>query len=142
MKTKQPVSLSTTPHWHTDSAIIVYGCETWSYPFWICVYQLFLIWLFTVCETHTAKVPLYFGCKERHKFKVFENRLLRRIFWSYESGENCVMRYFVICTVARILLGWPNQGEWNGECIDVWEDYKCVQNFGQKISREEVIWEI
>jgi hypothetical protein len=44
-------------------------------------------------------------CKEIHKYEVFENRLLRRIFEVNESGENCIMRSFVICTVARIVLG-------------------------------------
>jgi len=38
---KQPVSLSTTPQWHVNCIIIVYGCETWSYPFWGSIFQLF-----------------------------------------------------------------------------------------------------
>jgi hypothetical protein len=47
-------------------------------------------------------VALY-GCesrsltlREEHRLRVFENRVLRRIF-GQEVGENCVMRSFITC---------------------------------------------
>jgi hypothetical protein len=40
---------------------------------------------------------------EEHRLRVFENRVLRRIFGTKrnevtEFGENCIMRNFVTCT--------------------------------------------
>jgi hypothetical protein len=36
--------------------------------------------------------------REEHRLKVFENRLLRRMF-GLKAGENCIMRSFVNCTL-------------------------------------------
>jgi hypothetical protein len=41
--------------------------------------------------------------REEHRLRVFENRVLRRIFgpkrnW-WETGEDCMMRSFVTCKV-------------------------------------------
>jgi hypothetical protein len=39
-------------------------------------------------------------------FRVFENRMLRRIFGpKREAGESCIMRSFITCTLQQILLG-------------------------------------
>jgi hypothetical protein len=47
--------------------------------------------------------------KKEHRLRVFENRVLRRIFGPrrdevMEAGENCIMRSSIICT-HMILLG-------------------------------------
>jgi hypothetical protein len=57
---------------------VLYGCETWS---------LIL--------------------REVHRPRVFEIRVLRRIFRPkmkkcQESGENCIMKSFVICTLHQV----------------------------------------
>jgi hypothetical protein len=58
----------------------LYGCETWS-----------------------------FTLREEQRLRVFENRVLRRIFGtkSEEDGswENCIMMNFIICILHRILFG-------------------------------------
>jgi hypothetical protein len=58
--------------------VVLYGCETWSLTL-----------------------------REEHKLKVFENRVLRRIFGPKrdevrENGENCILRSFVICTLRQV----------------------------------------
>jgi hypothetical protein len=44
--------------------------------------------------------------KEEHRLRVFENRLLRRIFGlkrdEVTSGENYITRSFVICTLCQV----------------------------------------
>jgi hypothetical protein len=52
------------------------------------------------------------GCetlREEHRLRVFENRVLRRIFGPKRedggSWENCIMMNFTACNVHRILLG-------------------------------------
>jgi hypothetical protein len=67
--------------------LILYGCETW-------------------CPT----------LREDYRLRVFENRVLRRIFGPERveitgNGENCTMGSFIICTHHQILLGRSNQGE-------------------------------
>jgi hypothetical protein len=45
--------------------------------------------------------------REEHGLRVFENRVLRRIFGlkrdevMREIGENCIMKSFVICTLRQ-----------------------------------------
>jgi hypothetical protein len=51
-----------------------------------------------------------FGCekwsltvREEHELRVFENRVLRRIFGlKREGGENCITRNFIICTLRQV----------------------------------------
>ena len=44
--------------------------------------------------------------REEHRLRVFENRVLRRIFGpKRESGENYIMRSLMICTPHPILCG-------------------------------------
>jgi hypothetical protein len=44
---------------------------------------------------------------EEHRLGVFENRVLRRIFGLKRdglTGENCIMKSFMICTLRQVLL--------------------------------------
>jgi hypothetical protein len=55
--------------------VILHGCETWA---------LIL--------------------REEYRLRVFENRVLRRIFGQKrgEVGENCIMRSFITCTHCQV----------------------------------------
>jgi len=62
--------------------VVLFGCETWS-----------------------------LSLKEERRLRVFENRVLRRIFGPKtdevtESGENSIMRSLMICTPHPILCGF------------------------------------
>jgi hypothetical protein len=70
--------------------LVLYGCETWSLTL-----------------------------REEHRLRVFENRVLRRIFGPKrdevtENGGSCTMRNFIICSHPQISLGKSSQGEWGG----------------------------
>jgi len=54
-------------------SVVLYGCETWS-----------------------------FTLREERRLRVFENRVLRRIFG---PGKNYIMRCLMICTAHPILFG-------------------------------------
>jgi hypothetical protein len=60
--------------------VVLYECETWSLTL-----------------------------REEHKLRVFENRVLRRIFGPKreedDHGGNCIMMNFITCILHRILLG-------------------------------------
>jgi hypothetical protein len=61
-------------------SVVLYGCETWS-----------------------------LSVREEHKLRVFENRVLRRIFGSKGDGvtgdwENCITRSCKICTLRQVYL--------------------------------------
>jgi hypothetical protein len=45
--------------------------------------------------------------REEHRLRVFENRVLRRIFGSRRDGmeKNYIMRSLIICTAHQILFG-------------------------------------
>jgi hypothetical protein len=67
--------------------VVLYGCETWSMTL-----------------------------REEHRLRVFENRVLRRIFGPKRdevtgNGGSCTMRSFIICTHPQISLGKSSQGE-------------------------------
>jgi hypothetical protein len=67
--------------------LVLYGCETWSLTL-----------------------------REEHRMRVFENRVLRRIFGPMRdevTGEwrSCTMRNFIICTHPQISLGRSSQGK-------------------------------
>jgi hypothetical protein len=58
--------------------VVLHGCETWS--------------------------PTL---REEHRLGVFENRVLRRIFGPKRdevTGENCIMKSLMICTLHQVLL--------------------------------------
>jgi hypothetical protein len=49
------------------------------------------------------------GGKEEQRLRVFENRVLRRIFGGkrdevLEVRENCIMRSFITCTLLQVQL--------------------------------------
>jgi hypothetical protein len=51
--------------------------------------------------------------REEHRLRVFENRVLRRIFGPkrdevMENGESCTVESLIICTHHQILLGRSN----------------------------------
>jgi hypothetical protein len=53
------------------------------------------------CETCSLTL------REEHRLRVFENRVLRRIFGPkgmkrQEVGENCIMRSFITCTLLQV----------------------------------------
>jgi hypothetical protein len=60
--------------------VVLYGCETWSA-----------------------------ALRDEHRLRVFENRVLRRIFGpkrkKTDHGESRIMMSFMTCTLHRILLG-------------------------------------
>jgi hypothetical protein len=50
--------------------------------------------------------------KEENTFSMFENAVLRGIFGlkgEEVKGQNCIMRFFIICTPHQLLLGLSNQ---------------------------------
>jgi hypothetical protein len=58
------------------NVLVIYGCETWSLTL-----------------------------REEHTMRVFENRVLRRIFGPKRdevTGENCIMRNFITCTLLQV----------------------------------------
>jgi hypothetical protein len=61
-------------------AVVLCGCEAWSLTL-----------------------------REEHRLRVFENRVLRKIFGpkrrKTDRGENCIMMNFIACILHRILLG-------------------------------------
>jgi len=56
--------------------VVLYGCETWS-----------------------------LRLREEHRLRVFENRVLRRVF-GQGNGENYIMRSLGIFTPYPLLCGW------------------------------------
>jgi hypothetical protein len=69
-----------------------------------------------IYKTIILPVVLY-GCetlsrtlREEHRLRVFENRVLRRIFGPKRDevtvvGESCMMRSCMVCTLRPVLLG-------------------------------------
>jgi hypothetical protein len=60
--------------------MVLYGCETW-----------------------------FLTVREEHKLRLFESRVLRRIFGPKRDGvtgrgggENCITRSFIICTLRQV----------------------------------------
>jgi hypothetical protein len=64
--------------------------------------------------------------REEYRLRVFQNRVLRRIFGS------CTVGSFITCTHHQILLGRSNQGQWSGACGMHGRGKKHVQGFGGK----------
>jgi hypothetical protein len=64
----------------------------------------------------TIILPVLYGCeawsltlREERRLRVFENRVLRRVFGPKRdegNGENYIMRSLMICTPYPILCGW------------------------------------
>jgi hypothetical protein len=82
--------------------VVLYGCETWSLTI-----------------------------REEHKLRVFENRVLRRIFGPKREEVTgkwkiCTMRNFVICTHPQISLGKSRLG-WAGHVARMGEKIKMYK---------------
>jgi hypothetical protein len=71
--------------------------------------------------------------REEHRLKVFEDRVLRRIFGPKrgevtEGEENSIMRSYIICICHQH--GQIKEDEMGGACSLHGGGKKCVQNFG------------
>jgi hypothetical protein len=85
------------------------------------------IYILKVKQGYTVKngyIESMYGCetwsltlREEHRLRVFDNRVLRRIFGPKRdegtggNGGSCTMRSFIICTHPQISLGKSSQGE-------------------------------
>jgi hypothetical protein len=49
-----------------------------------------------------TKVVRSLTVKEEHKLRMFENRVLRRIFGPKRDGESCITRSFIICALLLV----------------------------------------
>ena len=86
---------------------ILYGCETWSL---------------------TLRVE--------RRLRVFENRVLRRIFGpkrdEVTNGEDYIMRNLKFCTPHPILCGWQNREKWDGRA--------CSKHGGEEKRIQGLVW--
>ena len=77
---KQESTLACIQNYRIILSVVLYGCETWSLTL-----------------------------REEHRLRVFENRVLGRIFGPKRDGvterENYIMRSLMICTPHPILCG-------------------------------------
>jgi hypothetical protein len=71
--------------------------------------------------------------KEQHRSRVFENRVLMRIFghkWDEVTGESCTMVSFITCTHPQISLGRSNQEKCGGQGMwHAWEKREKCTSF-------------
>ena len=87
--------------------VVLYGCETWSLTL-----------------------------REKLRLRVFENRMLRRIFGpkrdgEQEIGENYIMRCLMICTPHPIFAGDKiEKNGMGGACGTYGGRERCAQGFG------------
>jgi hypothetical protein len=95
----------------------MYGCETWSLTL-----------------------------REEHRLRVFENRVLRRIFGPKRdegtgNGGNYTMRNFIICTHPNISSDRSNQGEcgWRGMWHAWGRREKCTRCWWEAQRRETAV---
>jgi hypothetical protein len=90
-------------------AIVLYGCETWSFILW-----------------------------EECRLLVFENRVLRRAFGPKRDevtwiGENYIMRNFMISTFHPIFLGDIfEKNMLGGTCSAYWVGERCSHSFSKE----------
>jgi hypothetical protein len=115
--------------------LLPFGLESFVFPSAIKV---------TEVEIHRSKTfPVLYGCetycitqREEHRFRVCENRVLRRIFWPKKEEitggwRNGIMRSFVICAPHCVLLEWSNRGDWDGQCM--WHIWNGMCGFIWKV---------
>jgi hypothetical protein len=85
-----------------------------------------------IWKTIILPVVLY-GCKtwslmlrEKHRLRMSENRVLRRICGpKRDGGENCIMRSSIICTFTKYYYYDQIKKDEMGR----WGDEKCTKNF-------------
>jgi len=93
--------------------VVLYGCETWS---------------------HTLREG---GCLRTECWGKYLDLSGRK--WQ-ETGEDYIMRSFIVGTLHQIILGWLNQGGWMGRAFNMKQrDKKCIPNFVWKTWREQTI---
>jgi hypothetical protein len=85
-------NIKTKTHKTQIFPVVVYGCETWPSALW-----------------------------EQHRLRVFENKVLRKIFGPKRDEiiggwRSCVMRNFNICTL-QILTKWPCERGWDAQGV-------------------------
>jgi hypothetical protein len=84
--------------------------------------------------------------REERRLKVFENRALRRTFWSkrdevQESGENYIMKSLLINTAYVIFLGGKiEKNGVGGACSAYGREERRKQGFGGETSVTECTW--
>jgi hypothetical protein len=80
--------------------------------------------------------------REEHEERVFENRLLKKMFGPKmvevtRVCENCIARSFMVCTAHQILFGYPKKQKVLGVWV-IWQVRReDTQDFGAEISRKE-----
>jgi hypothetical protein len=104
--------------WNWDSCGCSRGCVIGYHYFHFCLFPyLSPANAVSVQDLSFSRLWTY-----EHSLRVFENRVLRRIFVPKRkedgSWRNCIMMNFTACILHRILLGWLNQGGWGGR--DMW----------------------
>ena len=86
---------------------------------------------------------LLYGCKtwsltlrEERRLRVFENRVMRRIFGPKRDEVTGEWRKLhneelTICTPHQIIIGWSHQEEWVGRGMQLYGgEVRCIQGFG------------
>jgi hypothetical protein len=74
--------------------------------------------------------------REKHRPRVFENRVLRKIFGPKRDKvarewRRLYKRSFMLCTPHKVSFVRPNQEECDGWGMwQVWGQERCIQGFG------------
>jgi len=57
------------------------------------------------------------------------------------SGEDYIMRSFIICTLRQLSIGWQHREEWYGwACSTYGGQKKCIEVFGGETCVKETTW--
>ena len=73
------------------------------------------------------------GCHiEEHRLRVFENRMLRRIFGPKRdevtgSGEDYITRSFMVCTYRKLFRDHIKKNAMGGACGTFGREERCIQ---------------
>jgi hypothetical protein len=90
--------------------VVLYGCETW--------------WSLKL--------------REEHRLRVFETRVLRRIFGPKRDEVTGKLRNFIICTHSQISLGKSRRMRWVGHMARMGEERKVYKVL---VGKERDRWE-
>ena len=91
----------------------------------------------TVIQRYGYNETLSLTVREEYKLKVFENRVLRKIFLSkrddvMEEGGDCTMESFITCTNRQVCLEYHIKNEIGGACGMCGQKASCIHCFGGK----------